>query len=254
LVDFVFRTFQQHTRASEVVRLTGGLTIRCNLWDEVQNNIWWLGTGYENAETSFFLRTLEPGTCFVDVGANVGYYTLLAARCVGEAGRVHSFEPVSAQFEALRGNVLRNSLGNCVLNKQIVADSEGLRSIYTGCVQNTGAASVVRGPTGDTTCEEVESVTLDHYIRGERPRLVKIDTEGYELFVLRGASHMLRECSPLLMVEVKNHLLKAAGCDRDELFAFLRSHGYRAFQILRNGTLSELSAPADGKLIVFKRV
>jgi FkbM family methyltransferase len=252
VVDFIFRRFQQRATVSEVVHIDRNLTIQCNLWDEVQNNIWWLGTGYECVETQFLLRTLKEKSSFVDVGANVGYYTLIASRRVGDHGCVHAFEPVSAQFDALTANVRRNCLRNVVLNKLIVADSSGPKLIHLGSENNTGEASVVQSVGGEERNETVESITLDQYLLGKTVDAIKIDTEGYELSVLRGAARTLGHSKPLVLVEVKDRLLRAAGSDRNQLFAFLRAFGYKAFGIRRNGTLAELSAPVDGKLIVFK--
>jgi FkbM family methyltransferase len=255
LIDFVFNKFQRHSKQSEVIWFDDGLAMECALSDEVQNNIWWLGSGYEIGETRFIKRQLKPGMIFYDVGANVGYYSLIASRLVGANGKVHAFEPVARQFNSLCANIKRNSLTNIVANKLIVSDSVGQMTINLGPSDNSGKASVVKQVGLSPIHETVEATTLDDYRRGQSsPNIdvIKIDTEGHELSVLQGAVQTLRHEKPLVLVEVKNRLLRCAGTSRDELFAFFFDLGYEAFSISNRGIAGKITTPQDGKLIAFQ--
>jgi FkbM family methyltransferase len=259
IVDLLFRYFRHRYRATEIITLDGcHLSIQCNLWDEVQHDIWWLGDGgYEvgGGATRYLKTMLKSGMVFLDVGANVGYYSLVAARRVGEGGLVHSFEPVTAQFTQLCANIERNRLRNIVANRKIVANHTGALQIHVGPRSNSGQASVLDLALGAGT-ETVESVTLDDYVASQaRPHVdvIKVDVEGYEWFVLTGASVVLREHKPLLMIEVRSQLLQYSGVTRDKLFSSLAAFGYEPFEILKNGRLSALHAPQDGQLIVFRQ-
>ena len=221
----------------------------------MQNNIWWLGLGYERGETRYLRDLLQPGMTAFDVGANVGYYTLLAALQVGDAGSVHSFEPVADQYAALCANIHRNHFRNVVANKKIVSDKAGSMAIRYGPADNSGAASVVDQPgLGDRT-ETVAAVALDDYADASTPgpiHVIKIDTEGHELAVLKGATRILQHRQTVVLVEIRSPHLQRAGVTRDDVYSFMSQLGYQPFAIRNDGTLAELSAPQDGKLIVFK--
>lgn len=254
LINFVFEKYQRTSQAVETITFGPQLKMKCALRDEVQNNIWWLGDSYEVGETRFLKRILKPGMIFYDVGSNVGYYSLIAARLVQSSGCVHAFEPVSRQFEGLRENIDRNQLTNIIPNRLIVSDTIGQMTIHLGPPDNSGKASVVNQVGLSAESETVRATTLDAYVRlqsNPAVNAIKIDTEGHELSVLRGATNVLSLSKPLLLVEVKNRLLQRAGTNRDELFQFLQALGYKSFFILRNGSLREISVPTDGKLIAF---
>lgn len=256
LIDWVFNRFQRRLAVTEVVRIGSNIAIECELWDEVQNNIWWLGASYEVNETKYFTGLLRSGMVVMDVGANVGYYSLIASNLVSSKGIVHAFEPIESQFQALCANIERNRYSNILPNRKIVSDSCGYMAIYLGPECNSGAASVIKHLGNQSSRETVQSITIDAYLESQGPRgidVIKIDTEGHELAVLKGAAKTLASAKPELLIEVQQRLLRAANTSREELYSYLYDHSYKAFAISSGGRLVELKAPQDGKLIVFKR-
>lgn len=160
---------------------------------------------------------IRPGDVVLDVGANVGFYSLLAARAAGKAGRVVAFEPLQRNVERLRRHLELNHLSEVEVIQAAVSDSSGVRWFSKGEYEATGRL--------DSSGEiEVAALSLDDFhAQGKLPRVdvIKIDVEGAELEVLRGAARVLTALRPCLVVELHNPEM-----DR-ECPAFLRRLGYR---------------------------
>jgi FkbM family methyltransferase len=140
------------------------------------------------------LRTLRAGDVFLDIGANVGVYTVLSARAVGEAGCVAAFEPEIQRFERLQENLTLNGLGNVRPFRVALGEAEGEARLY---VKGPPSPSLV-APQGrvaaSAECAMVKVVNGDEYWKAQGlppPRVVKIDVEGYELSVLKGLRGLL---------------------------------------------------------------
>jgi FkbM family methyltransferase len=199
--------------------------------------------GFAEPETEDYLaRFLQPGMVFFDVGAHVGTYTLLAARAVGTQGEVHAFEPNPAVFSLLEKNVRINSLRNVLLQQTAVSDQEGEREFeicreYTVSSLTTGADRFPASRAGrDIRCVvRVRCTALDAYCsaRGKRPDLVKIDAEGAEFLVLRGAPELLRlpaAEAPAWVFEYSTANYARFGYGADELLGLLRQCGYEVWR------------------------
>ncbi len=166
--------------------------------DPRHEKFYWTGL-YEVGVQETFVRVLRPGATVWDVGAHIGFFTALAARCVGPGGRVHAFEPLPANRIRLLETIELNRLG-VEVHPTAVAGRAGTRQLYGhsstsmwSLVERTGAQRV-----------EVPCVTLDDLL-AERsfgiPALVKIDAEGAELDILRGGLRLVTETSAVLVVE-----------------------------------------------------
>ncbi len=160
---------------------------------------------YEPKTTSYIGQRLRPGHIFVDVGANHGYFTILAAALVGERGRVFAFEPNPPVFRQLEQHVRLNGFEHrVVLVQQALSDTsrDGARLFVSQCSGNSGLSSLVPaastiamgGLSPDHTIP-VQTMTFDRWLEGsgvEHVDLVKIDTEGAEAEVIRGMKDALR--------------------------------------------------------------
>jgi FkbM family methyltransferase len=153
-----------------------------------------LGT-YEPEQTAQFRRRLRPGHTLFDVGAHVGYYSMLGASLVGSAGRVHAFEPQPRNAGYLRGHLALNRFSNVTVTETAISDRPGTASFAPGTGSGTGRLSGSGG-------EEVKTTTLDHYTRetGAEPDVMKIDVEGAEVAVLEGARHLLEARRPVIFL------------------------------------------------------
>ena len=155
-------------------------------------------------QTHWIARQLKPGDTFVDVGANVGYYTLLASHLVGATGRVVAFEPDPTAFAILERNVRLNGLENVTLEQKAASNEPGTVELFVDA-ENAGNHRIFRGEEGEGI--EVEAVKLDNYFKGpgrafDTVDFIKIDTPGAESVVLEGISRM-RQKNPQLRMALE---------------------------------------------------
>lgn len=169
-------------------------------------------------------RVLRPGDTFVDIGANVGVWTLLAASLVGPTGHVDAFEPGPTARSRLLANLDINSFRARVeVHAEALSDSAG----HVDFVSDQDAQNRIRSDSDSSnSCIRVPTVRFDEVLAGRHPFAAKIDVEGAERLVLEGARRALTEARPALWVlEVNSSLRRyqASESDLEELFA---QHGY----------------------------
>src|SRR5262245_6068802 len=166
---------------------------------------------------------LPPGTTMVDIGANIGYHTLVAASRVGETGRVIAFEPILENCRLLRRSVAANGFAHVVVHQLAVADING----PVGFVMDDSNGAIEPGDASAGQCQ-VQAVRLDSFLAGE-PRLhvVKMDIEGAEGRALRGMRALLARHRPVLFVEFSPVALRERSeMEPHEFLTELRSLGY----------------------------
>ena len=191
--------------------------------------------GWEPAITRIVRQSLKPGDSFLDVGANVGYYTLLAARLVGETGRVIAVDASPSVFGILSANVARNRCANVELHNGAIADGAARRRIYRGDRFNVGNTAVFDG--ADRSYEgEVDAVTIDELLDGRDLSglaCIKIDVEGAELQVVRGMPRTLRRLPRgcRIFLEASAGSLRAQGADIQALLEPFVAGGFRVLRI-----------------------
>lgn len=206
--------------------------------------------GFSEPETeAFFRRFLRPGMVFLDVGAHVGKYTLLAARAVGDQGGVHAFEPNPEVFGLLEWNLRLNSLRNVRAHRAAVLDVEEER-VFEVCREltvsalsrNAASASDRTGMRGITKLVSVRCLCLDRYCTAlpAKVDLVKVDVEGSELFVFRGAGKLLElpaETAPVWVFEYAPTNYAHFGYGPEELAGLLRRNGYQLWRLCVDGDI-----------------
>jgi FkbM family methyltransferase len=190
-----------------------------------------LEDAWDPSLTDLVRKTLDPQAVFIDVGANVGYFTLLASTCVGDSGRVLSIEPNPPVAEQLRLNVERSNLSNVIIEQTLCTDSleSYTQTLYLPDQSQLGKASISKSNAGGVESVEVRSSTVDQLIRNHRLQnvtFVKIDVEGAELMVLRGMTETLRQLRPIIVLELEPHLLTQLGTTREEVIDFLSGFSY----------------------------
>lgn len=165
-----------------------------------------------------FARALRPGQVVFDVGCNVGFYSLVAARLVGPTGEVHAFEAIPEIAHEVQVNARRNRLGNVHVHAVAVTDVEGTVELLRSRSPGGATVSADDVPRDLTETFPVPAVTLDAVVqRGTAPlpNFVKIDVEGAELPVLAGMAAILREARPVVVCEVDD-LCAARATDKFE--------------------------------------
>ncbi|MGP8051459.1 MAG: FkbM family methyltransferase [Desulfobaccales bacterium] len=217
--------------------LDPGFRMRLDLEDPEQRKVYFFGHYHERYEAALVARVLNPGEVFWDVGANIGYFSLVAATAVGERGEVAAFEPGGAALARLQENVSLNPHGKIRIFNLAVAATDGEAVLYRRDGIADSSASLYAGAAGAAAGEACVTVTLDHFLGQEGlqpPDFIKLDVEGAELAALQGAAAILADFRPLLLVEMEEKNLQAADASRAAIQAFLGAYGYQAAH-LRKG-------------------
>jgi FkbM family methyltransferase len=178
------------------------------------------------AERAFLEATIRPGMRIVDVGANLGLYTLLLARLTGPAGQVHAFEPEPALFQALTRNCRRNAAANVTTVNCALGAGSGRIPFYRSLFNSGDNRLGGLGWKGRGV--EVEMARLDDVLPEPCVDFIKMDVQGYEMQVLQGMERII-EASPRLMLyfEFWPCGLRSAGTDPAALLDFLFQRGFR---------------------------
>jgi FkbM family methyltransferase len=178
-------------------------------------------------ETLIIRKILQPSDTFVDVGAPIGYFALLGAKY---AQKVLAFEPGSAAFALLEQNLLLNPglAARIEIVHGAVGDQVGTLEIYNSR-SNPDLASLQPIDIADQFTETVEVITLDEFLGTEPVNCLKIDVEGGEIGVLKGAAHHLRQWRPSIVCELFEARQQRFGCTVQELIDYLTSAGYVGF-------------------------
>ncbi|MEI8314483.1 MAG: FkbM family methyltransferase [Verrucomicrobiota bacterium] len=188
--------------------------------------------GAESLKTSTatrFIGLLKPGQTIIDIGANVGYYSLTAAMQVGPTGQVIAFEPNPKAAARLQENKSLNGISNLTIVRAAVADKSGSLFLHLG--EDTEASSIYDLKSEATLSSvEVSVVTLDEYVETHALSIVdllKIDAEGAEVSILHGARKFLKQPSaPSIIIEANPLTLEAACESVTTLRTTLESFGY----------------------------
>jgi FkbM family methyltransferase len=214
-----------------VARLAPGFSMKLHLREAVQRRIYFFGDYDERYEADMVRRLLDRGEIFWDIGANIGYYSLLAALTLENTGQVVAFEPGNVAYARLTENIALNPYSNIICWKLAAADRSGPAILHLLGHTADGGATLYGSGSGRAVQESVKAVALDEFSRQEglqAPDFIKIDVEGAELTVLHGAEAIIGRSLPLLLLEMKEATLLAAGTGKAELQEFLRSFGYLA--------------------------
>jgi FkbM family methyltransferase len=201
--------------------------------------------GWEKAEYKSYqalVHALRPGDVFIDVGAYVGAYSVIAAKIVGSTGRVVAYEPSTRTHSYLAANLRYNNLVNAVIVRQICCGAHnGEIDFYQGLNQLESTNSIL--PVAGYRKTNVPVNTLDHEMAslGLSPKVIKIDAEGGEWDILQGATHVLRTCRPYLLLSLHPHELQRLGKTPDDILQWLNQFGYQHEVLERDHEIHVLS-------------
>ena len=217
---------------------------------------WWLARndfvgaalfngGFENTERSFVERFRRPGMAVLDIGAHHGFYTLLASRKVGPQGRVLAVEASPREREKLELHLRINSCTNVQVENRALAELEGDAEFYVVNGSQTGCNSLRRPDVSEAAqAIPVRLARLDTVLRErqiEKVDFIKLDVEGAELSVLRGAPELLKNRPrPVILAEVQNIRTRPWGYEASEIIQCLAVNDYRWFRPLSGGGVEAL--------------
>ncbi len=203
-------------------------------------------------ELAHLRNFISPGMVVVDGGANYGIYSLAAARLVGPAGRVFSFEPGLESFSVLRKNIELNCLQNVRSFRAALADKEGTASLYHSG-RGPNSFSLARPEHGSCGSEVVATLPLNKILQREKAEqvgLIKLDVEGAEELALRGAFPLIASSRPCVIFEINPGASRGLGLRPFGAWELLENAGYRFFSLLGCGDLRKLGTPPPGGNVV----
>lgn len=228
-----------------------GIVLPLNLGDWIQ--YWMFMEGAYEKQLVDFLRPRVMGKIFFDIGANVGSYTLALSK---SAARTYSFEASSSNAAVLRNFVKLSGLDTIEVVNQAVSNHTGENiSIYSS--PDTGGNNTQFCDFGKG-CETVSTITLDQFVADnsiDHVDVIKIDIEGSELAAFQGARDLLSKSHPIILVEFHALVAKQANWELVELYDFLKSYGYNAYELNRDELVpfdrSRLSHPEFYSNLIF---
>ena len=237
------------------------LKLWVNLADHIESQIYFQGMQEGDRGLVRLLKNnCGTGQVFLDVGANVGVYSLIAAKRVAPRGQVLAFEPVQRLYERLQANAALNPKLTIFAERVALSESRGEAAIHVPRHRNLGM-STLHAPGDDSDVETVMTDTLDARLRACAPSRVdwiKLDVEGHELAVLRGAKDVLDMHRPLVACELSREHLGRAGTSPEAIVEFFTALDYRRFRICDDGGLdadsvmtaheNDLFVPAEPEL------
>jgi len=212
---------------------------------------------YEPIQTQIVKKYVKEGDVVLDIGANIGYYTLLFAQLVGPKGRVFSFEPDPVNFDLLRKSVEINDYQNVTLIQKAVTNKNGKLRLYIG-KGNRAINRIYDAGMSDTEDSiEIETTFLDDYFRDQnniKIDFAKIDVEGAESVVIQGMSSILKRSKNLkIMTELDPFLMKKSGCDAANYMQILLEHGFKIYDILKEeGEFIPITSPESFRTVIPK--
>ncbi|HWF19897.1 MAG TPA: FkbM family methyltransferase [Verrucomicrobiae bacterium] len=194
---------------------------------------------------------LKPGDVFIDVGANVGYFSCLASKLVGDSGKVVSIEALPQIFERLKENLAMNGAHNVRLANVAVWNKEENLKMFTRMAHPLGATSLMPAWAAHwqlETAVEVPAKPLPAILTQEeitRARLIKIDVEGAEWKVISGMADMLPDSRQDLeiIVEISRGMLKEQGKSAGDLLELFARHGFHPYRLINDYSVGAYVAP-----------
>lgn len=219
-----------------------GATIVLNQKDPVVSGAIAFGV-YEKAETAFFCSVCRPGMTFIDIGANIGYYSALASRRIGPSGQIVALEPDPESFRYLKQNIVANLAPTVFCIQKAAAAESGTLRLYVNR-ENRGDNRLYPNDLCDSSYQ-VEVSTVDAMLEDcgvERVDLVKMDVQGFEGHVLSGMKQTIqRSNSLILLTEFWPFGLRSAGTSPEDLLVELEQAGLRLYELTDKGRLASLT-------------
>lgn len=228
-------------------RIFTGQTMLLHIRDWVQYHLFLYGY-YEKEESLFWLDFAKGDKKVIfDIGANVGYFTLLAAHATGNNSRVFAFEPVTRTFNRLKENLKLNEIKATVITEKLaVGKSDSTLTIHVGNQYNWGMSSVNQHEESSSEAETINCISLDSYTGKKgisRIDLIKIDVEGAEFDAISGMLNSIEKHRPILMIELLDTHLSKQGHYSGEIYEMLFRFNYEAWEILPAKCLRKIRTP-----------
>ena len=221
-----FRLRKRYKDKLPIIKLFDGSVVTTNVLDEgISLDLFYCGIR-EQLSIDYLLSNVNKDDVFYDIGANLGYYTVTVAKRVRE---VISFEPYSRSYELLKRNVILNNLKNTKVYKLGIGEKTQKRLLWVPSKNNQASFYEEASENKKDMIQETSSiVSLDYFVENFKellPSWIKMDTEGYEYFIIKGAINILRDYKPRIFMELHGNKLSSGRLK--ELISILLDLGYK---------------------------
>lgn len=222
-----------------------------NLYFVYQPLYFWYKQRNEKQEIQLIRQLIKKGDVIIDVGANVGFYTKLFSQLTGNTGKVYAFEPDINNFNKLKNNT--RHLNNVIIENKAISDTTATLKLYQSKL-NVDHRTYLSDEFSSDKYIEIPAIKLDDYIQNQPVHLLKIDVQGFEPFVLKGAENILSNSSQIKLIsEFWPYGLKQAGTSAQEYFNLLQNH-FKKIYLLHKHQLQEINLSDVQKLPVQSNV
>ncbi len=207
---------------------------------------------FERLGTKLVLDKIKKEEVVIDLGANIGYYTLLFAKIVGNKGKVFAFEPDPDNFKFLKKNVDKNNFMNVQLEQKAVSNTNGTTKLFLN-EGNKGAHRIYHSELAGNEYKEVKVITLDSFFKkmkvDQKIDFIKMDIEGSEFEALKGMKNLLdNNPSITLFLEFDPKQIRAFGSDPMDIIDFLKQNNFKILKLNLEDPVNNYLMPFDDNL------
>ncbi len=251
---FFLNFFRKMGQAGQVFqkRIHNGMLVNIHPEDHIQQQILWYGY-YEKKYVLTWETFIARNDVVIDVGANMGYYSLVAS---GKSihGMTYAFEPDTSNYLRLEENRRLNKIENIVPVKKGVTKENTKKYLFVSGKDNKGMSGFLPAENFSNITEFVDCVSLDSWTQVndiQKVNFIKLDIEGSEYDALLGMTNILRHMKPVVFIEICQSLLERHGIHYHQVYDLLHTYGYKAYGIIVANFISPLSSPVEDELVVF---
>ena len=186
----------------------------------------------ESFEMETVKKIVKEGDIVIDLGANIGVYTLLLAKLVGDKGKVYAFEPSPESFMLLKKNIKENSYKNIIPVQKAVSNKSGKAKLYL-TKNNPGNNHLKNSDPANDKSVEVEVTTLDEYVKDfdKKINFIKMDVEGFEGYIIQGGMNLFTDQEVKLTTEVHPELSELSGFGQENYLNILKKLNFNLYFI-----------------------
>ncbi|BAU11545.1 methyltransferase FkbM family protein [Leptolyngbya sp. NIES-3755] len=215
-------------------------TIQASVWidmaDFTRRDHYFTGRYYDKQNQFILKQLLNPSDVFVDIGANFGIHTLLAARRVGSEGQVYAFEPQKRLADLIRAQAVLNDMSNVIVHNLAVGDEQAELSLRNPLLAHTGTATLRAMAEDAIEVGRVQVVRADDVlsdISATARIVIKIDVEGFEFKALKGLQNLLSREKVAVLVEITSGWLTEMGVSVSDIYQMMEAVGFEAYTICK---------------------
>lgn len=229
-------------------RLHNNFYMLLNPTEHIQQQLFWYGH-YEKELGELLKKIVRPGDVFLDLGANIGYFSLLVA-INSPSANIISFEPAKDLFHYMNDNISLNNIKNVSAINAAAGEINEEKDLFISSPDNSGMSSFHQPENYSGKKERVKVLSMDEWFKTSglsKIDIIKLDIEGSELAALKGMKEILQKQKPVLIVEVNPETLSMFNLRPSDIYDYLKQLNFEGFLILENGRFTHLSQPEINK-------